>query len=80
MTHNLEALGAAVLEIIMDHQNVGSNWKSQPFVDKAQAFDKICAVANSLLTRNPKNGLLIAKEPFYTKVPCEEMNVTLVAE
>ena len=60
--YDLKALGAAVLEIIIDHQNVGSNWKSQPFVDKVQAFDAICVAANPLLTVNSKNGLLIVKD------------------
>ena len=62
MTYDLEALGAAVLDIILNHQNVGSNWKSQPFVDKAQAFDAICVAANPLLTVNPDDGLLVIKD------------------
>ena len=59
-TRDLALLGIAVLEIIENAQNVGSNRTEVPFVDPAGAFREVVEAA-ALLTRiNPNNGLIVA--------------------
>ena len=51
-----------VLEIIYDHQNVGSSRETRPFVDMEEAFAQIALFAKKeLMITNPRNGLLVAK-------------------
>lgn len=49
-----------VLETLADHQNVGSNHRVCPFLDKDQAFDAIATLAleHGLLVENKDDGLL----------------------
>ena len=57
---NLAAFAAAVLEVIEDHQNVGVNRASVPFVAPEAAFAAILQLAAPLTRINPDNGLLTA--------------------
>jgi len=57
---NLAAFAAAVLEVIEDHQNVGVNRASVPFVAPEAAFAAIVQLAAPLTYTNPNNGLLTA--------------------
>lgn len=58
---DLAAFAVQVLEIIEDHQNVGSNRDKAPWVDTHVAFNNIASAASRLLHRNPDNGLLTSK-------------------
>lgn len=58
---DLAAFAVQVLEIIEDHQNVGTNHAEVPFVERAAAFNSIVKAAAPLLHINPENGLIVSK-------------------
>ena len=60
---DLAAFGTQVLEILADHQNVGTSHKSVTFADPGEGFLTIAKLAAQLelITVNPDNGLLIPR-------------------